>query len=282
VTGVWGRRLVVALAILTPRADARDVRIVTSFYPIYITALNVVRDVPGVEVVNLTPPLTGCLHDYQLTPNDLKRLANADVFVVNGAGMESFLDKALARAPGVRILNASEGIDLIAGNPHVWVSVTLAMKQVENIAAGLAATDPAHADLFRNNAAAYRSRLEALRAKMHDGLKDFCGHKIVTFHEAFPYFAQEFGLKIAAVIEREPGSEPSARDLAKTSDLVRKTGVQALFAEPQYPAKAAATIAAETGTTVYTLDPAVTGDLAPDAYLRIMERNMAVLEKALK
>jgi zinc transport system substrate-binding protein len=279
---VCGWILVVALAIPAPRAAARDLRIVTSFYPVYVATLNVAKDVPGVEIRNLTPPFTGCLHDYQLTPNDLKKLADAELFVVNGAGMESFLDKALAQAPEISIVNASDGIELLDGNPHVWVSVTLAMKQVENIAAGLAAADPAHAAQYQDNAAAYRSQLEALRVRMHEGLKDVRGRKIVTFHEAFPYFAREFGLEIAAVIEREPGSEPSARDLAATIDLVREAGVRALFAEPQYPAKAAAAIAAETGATVYTLDPAVTGDLARDAYLRIMERNLAELEKALK
>jgi zinc transport system substrate-binding protein len=271
-----------ALIALASHAEARDLRIVTSFYPVYIATLNVAKDVPGVDVGNLAAPFTGCLHDYSLTAEDMKRLTGADIFVVNGAGMESFLDKALAQAPGISIVNASDGIDLIDGNPHVWVSVTLARRQVENIAAGLAAADPAHAELYRSNAATYLSRLEALRAKMQDGLKGFRGRKIVTFHEAFPYFAREFGLEIAAVIEREPGSEPSARDLARTIDLVRKTGVRALFAEPQYPAKAAAAIAAETGATVYTLDPAVTGDLAPDAYLRIMERNLVELERALK
>jgi zinc transport system substrate-binding protein len=257
-------------------------RVVTSFYPVYIATLNVTKNVPGVELSNLTPPIIGCLHDYSLTPEDLKRLIVADVFIVNGAGMESFLDKLLAQAPGIFVVNASQGIELLDENPHVWLSVTLAMKQVENIAAGLSMADPAHAELYRSNAVAYGAQLEALCTKMHDGLMDVRGSKIVTLHAAFPYFAREFGLEIAAVIEREPGSEPSARELADTIDCVRKAGVTALFAEPQYSAKAAQVIAAETGATVYTLDPAVTGDLAPDAYLRIMERNLIELEKALK
>jgi zinc transport system substrate-binding protein len=257
-------------------------RIVTSFYPVYIATLNVVGGVPGVELSNLTPPITGCLHDYSLTPEDLKRLTGADVFIVNGAGMESFLDKVLSQAPGITVVNASEGIELLDGNPHVWLSVTLAMKQVENIASGLAAADPGRAELYRSHAMAYRSRLEALRAELHDGLKEVQGSRIVTFHAAFPYFAREFGLEVAAVIEREPGSEPSARDLAETIDCVRQAGIKALFAEPQYPARAAQVIAAETGARICTLDPAVTGDLAPDAYLRIMERNLAELKKALK
>ena len=262
--------------------DAASFRIVTSFYPIYIDTLNVAKDVPGVEVINLTPPLAGCLHDYQMRPDDLKKLSAASVFIVNGAGMESFLDEAIRQSPGLKIVNASEGIELVGGNPHVWVSVSLAMKQVANIAHELSAIDSAHAELYRKNADAYLARLDTLRTRMHEALKNVKTRDIVTFHEAFPYFAKEFDLNIVAVIEREPGSEPSARELARTIDLVRKSGATALFAEPQYPAKAIEVIAAETGSKVYTLDPAVTGDNDPDAYVKTMEKNLAELEKALK
>jgi zinc transport system substrate-binding protein len=271
----------VLLCLLTT-AGAAPLRIVTSFYPVYIATLNVAKGVPGVEVVNLTPPLTGCLHDYQMRPDDLKKLSGASVFIVNGAGMESFLDEAISQSPELKIVNASEGIELVGDNPHVWVSVSLAMKQVENIARELSAIDPAHADLYRKNADAYLARLDALRKKMHEALKDAKTRDIVTFHEAFLYFAKEFDLNIVAVIEREPGSEPSARELARTIDIVRKSGATALFAEPQYPAKAIEVIAAETGATMYTLDPVVTGDDDPNAYLKIMEQNLEELQKALE
>jgi zinc transport system substrate-binding protein len=265
--------------------SAAETRIVTSFYPIYIATLNVARDIPGVEVVNMTRPLTGCLHDYQLTPGDLVILSKADIFIVNGAGMESFMDKAVGQVPRLKLIQASDGIALIstAGvvNPHVWVSVTAHMQQVETIAAGLAKLDPDHAALYRKNASAYLAKLDTLRAAMHAGLRSVKTRAIVTFHEAFPYFAREFGLTVAAVVEREPGSEPSARELAQAITLVRQTGVKAIFAEPQYSAKAAETIARETGATVHRLDPVVTGPMTPDAYIAIMQSNLRTLEEAL-
>jgi zinc transport system substrate-binding protein len=116
---------------------------------------------------------------------------------------------------------------------------------------------------------------------MHEGLKDIQSRDIITFHEAFPYFAREFNLKIVAVIEREPGSEPSAKELAETIDIVKKAKVKALFAEPQYPTKAAEAIARESGAKLYTLDPSVTGPMTADAYVAIMEKNLAELRKAL-
>ncbi|MCU0607156.1 MAG: metal ABC transporter substrate-binding protein, partial [Candidatus Edwardsbacteria bacterium] len=218
--------------------------IATSFYPMYLATANLAAGVPGVRVVNVARPSTGCLHDYQLTPQDLRTLAGAEVLVINGGGMESFVDKAVAQLPRLIVVDASRGIELIrdgqgAVNPHVWVSVSGAMAQVRAIAEGLAAADPEHAAAYRANAAAYLAKLDALRQRMHGGLKGIRTRDIITFHEAFPYFAREFGLTVAAVIEREPGAEPSAAELAATIDLVRAKGITALFAEPQYPARAA-------------------------------------------
>lgn len=119
---------------------------------------------------------------------------------------------------------------------------------------------------------------------MHSELEGLQNKDIITFHEAFPYFAREFDLNIAAVVEREPGSEPTPKELADIIDVVRQTGIRALFAEPQYSSGAMETIADETGAVVYTLDPVVTGESVPearDAYLDAMRRNMETLKEAL-
>ena len=142
--------------------------------------------------------------------------------------------------------------------------------------------DPAHGKSYEQNGERYIAKLKELRKKMHAALVPYRGASIITFHEAFPYFAREFGLKIAAVVEREPGSEPSAKELADTIKLIKKHAVKALFSEPQYPSTAADAIARETGLKVYVLDPAVTGPDDNDAYLNIMGRNLLVLKTALK
>lgn len=262
--------------------------IVTSFYPMYIAAINVAKDVPGVKVVNMTQPTTGCLHDYQLKPDDLKTLSEAQVFIINGAGMEAFMDKVVSQLPDLKIIEASKGIQLIEGdgeegdNPHVWVSISDAIQQVKNIGLQLATLDPDHAAQYSANTTVYTGKLEELQAKMHQALDGVENKDIITFHEAFPYFAQEFNLHIAAVIEREPGSEPSAAELVDTIKTVEELNIKALFAEPQYPALAAETIANETGARVFILDPVVSGPMEPDAYINIMESNMKILEEALK
>ena len=210
--------------------EAKPLKVLTSFYPMYVMTLNVVGDTPGVSVECMAAPYTGCLHDYQLTPADLKALGTADVFIANGAGMETFIDKAVRQSPNLKVIEASKGIKLaFNNNPHVWVSIGGAIQETENIAAGLAAADPAHAAAYQENATKYVARLEKLRREMHAALDGLKHRDIITFHEAFPYFASEFNLKIVGVVEREPGSEPSAGELAKTIETVRKDKVKALF-----------------------------------------------------
>lgn len=262
--------------------------IVTSFYPIYVSTINITKDIPGVRVINLTPPQTGCLHDYELRPGDIVTLSRAKAFIINGANMEAFMDAVTKQLPQLQLVSASQGIDLVNNqsdgmpNPHVWVSISNTIKQVQNIGSQLEKLDPSHTDLYRSNAAAYIEKLTQQRTRMHEKLDPLPHRDIITFHEAFPYFAKEFNLRISGIIEREPGAEPSADELAQTIELIRSTGTQALFAEPQYPAKSAAIIAQETGTKLYYLDPIVTGPDTADAYLNIMEDNLKILEEALE
>lgn len=271
-------------------AQKKDFTIVTSFYPMYITTINISKGVEGVQVINMTKPQTGCLHDYQLTPEDLKTLEKADVFVVNGAGMEAFLDKAVKQQPKMKVIDASKNIELLKDetgeeNPHVWVSISNAILQVNNIAEQLAAADPQHAAQYQKNAEDYVKKLTDLRTDMHQSLDRIPNKNIITFHEAFPYFAKEFNLNIVAVIEREPGTEPSPRELEETIAKIKAANIKALFAEPQYPSKAAQTIAKETGARVYSLDPSVTGEANPDAYddyLETMKKNAKILQEALQ
>ena len=275
--------------------------IVTSFYPMYISTLNIVKDIPNVEVINMTAPQTGCLHDYSLSTKDLKTLSSADIFVINGAGMESFLDDVIDEYSDLKIIEASNGISLIEDtdhdehehehehehdvNPHVWVSISKNIEEVSNIAKELSAFDPNHASEYEANADAYIAKLENLRTEMHAALDNVNNKDIITFHEAFPYFAEEFNLNIAGVIEVEPDSEPSAKEVENIISIINEKNIKALFTEPQYSSKIADTIAKETGASIYTLDPIVTGDANEDAYddyIVKMQENLNTLKEALK
>lgn len=283
----------------TPAKESSRLKLLSSFYPIAIMALNITDGVEGVAVESMAQQQTGCLHDFQMTTADMKKAETADAFLINGAGMEGFLDKISDQLPELPVIDSSTGIPLIASgedhhhdggeghdhdqedyNPHLWVSITNCMEQVRNLSEGIIALDPEHEAEYRENTETYLEKLSALRDKMHSALDHVKNKDIITFHEAFPYFAEEFGLHIAAVINREPDSQPSAKELADTIRLVRETGVKALFVEPLYPETSADIIAAETGAQVYVLDPAVSGEWDKNAYLTAMESNLQVLEQA--
>ena len=278
--------------------------IVTSFYPMYISTLNIVKDIPNVEVLNMTTSQTGCLHDYSLSTKDLKTLSNADILIINGAGMESFLDDVIDEYSDLKIIEASKGIDLIENtehddhtedhdhedhdhdvNPHVWVSISKNIEEVSNIAEELSSLDPNHANEYQDNDNEYIAKLENLKTEMHSTLDNIAHKDIITFHEAFPYFAEEFGLNIVGVIEIEPDSEPSAKEVENIISIINEKNIKALFTEPQYSSKIADTIAKETGASIYTLDPIVTGDSNEKAYndyIIKMQENLNTLKEALK
>lgn len=275
-------------------AGGGETVIVTSFYPMYVFTQNVAQGIDGVSVVCMADQSVGCLHDYQLQTRDMVVLEGADALVINGGGMEQFMDKVISLRADLPVINASEGIQMLCGgeheghapgeeilNAHVWLDPELAIIQVGNIADGLAAADPANAAAYQANAAAYIEKLSALDEEIAQQLAPFAGSRIITFHEAFAYFAEAYGLQVAGMISQDSGEEPSTRQIAETCDLVLSLGVKALFVEPQYPTRSADTIARETGASVYTLDPVVTGDGTPESYESIMRENARVLTEAL-
>ncbi len=278
-----------AVLLLTGTAEAETV--VTSFYPIYLLALNLCAEIPEVEVVNLAPPQTGCLHDVQLTAGDMRALAEADVFLLNGADMESYLAHVFDALPELPVADASRGVELLPSetgetpyNPHIWLDAGNAMAMVRNLADGLISVLPEQAERIASNRDAYLARLEALDAELRDGLADVPRKDIVTFHEAFPYFAKAYGLNVAAVVAKEPGDALSPRELAELIGTVQKLNNPPLFTEPQYADLAARTVAAETGASVWELDPCVTGpetDIPLTYYEDVMRANLAVLREAL-
>lgn len=271
------------------KIDENKFNIVTSFYPMYVATSNIVDGVEDVTLSNMTDVQVGCLHDYQMTTKDMNKLEKADVFIINGGGMESFLDKATSSCKNLKVINSSEGI-LEEGehedghheeNAHIWVSISLYINQVQNIANELAKADEKNADKYLENAEIYIEKLKTLKSEMHEKLDNLEKKNIVTFHEAFSYFAEEFNLNIVAVIEREPGTSPSAGQLAKIIDEIKKTSAKAIFVEPQYEKTTANVISKETGVPVYSLDPIVSGKLDKGEYERIMRENLKVLEEAL-
>ena len=241
--------LLLTLALLMPAASLGET-VVTSFYPIYLLAMNLLEGVEGVELHNLAAPGTGCLHDYQLSTADMKALNRADVFLINGAGMESYLDFALENFPNLPVVDASTGIDLLPDesgetewNAHIWLDAGNAGQMTRNLAEGLMTALPDRAEAIAANRDAYCARLAALDDELRQALADVPHKDIITFHEAFPYFAKAYGLQVAAVVTLDPQDTLSPRQLADLITTVRSLNNPPLFTEPQYESLAAETVA---------------------------------------
>ena len=280
------------------KVEEKNFKIVASCYPVYISTLNIVKDIPGVEVVNMCENNVGCLHNFQLKSEDLKKIEKSSVFVINGAGMESFLDKILEELPKVQIIDSSSGIELLEEehehecskechhhheyNPHIWMSVSNYIKQVENISENLKRIDSVHSESYERNARLYIDKLQNLKKNISDRLSLVQNKNIITFHEAFSYFAKEFGLNILGVINQHPEEEPDMKDIKEIIQVIKQNDIKSVFAETQYPIETVNIIASETNAKVYTLDSAVTGENDANSYLNAMEENLKVLTEALK
>lgn len=267
---------------------AQRLKIVASFYPVYINALNIADGIENVEVVNLTSGRAGCLHDYGLTTENMRTLSSADVLIVNGGGMEEFLDKVKKECPKLKIVDATNGarIDWIKDehgiNSHVWMDIRYNIEEVNNIAENMTKIDPEHASNYRTNARLYEEKLRHLETEMNATVADLKTHDIVTFHDAFPYFGREFNLNIVASLEATPGHNPSPQEVAGIIEKIRPLQRKVIFTEAQYTPEAAEMIAYETGAQIFTLDPVVTGESNKDAYIEAMRKNARTLREALQ
>ncbi len=304
----WGRRLpAMALAVLitlgTLLGGVTCSREMTSGKPIVVTTIfplaDFVENVVGdrLEVITLLPS-GASPHTYEPTPGDIKDLAGAILLVVNGAGLDFWvedlrpaasdslvvLDTSAALAEEGLLLSGDEHEDDDHGgvNPHYWLDPVLAQKQVEAIAAALASVDPDNGDFYMDNAAGYIARLQSLDEEIKGAVQSFSSREFITFHPAWTYFAARYGLAEAAVIEEAPGKEPSVEYIMHVVDVARALKVKAIFAEPQFSTKAADAIAADSGAEVLLLDPMGGEGLeGRDSYLALMRYNVAQMAEAM-
>jgi zinc transport system substrate-binding protein len=284
----------VLLAVSAAPSRAAPIRVLASFLPMYIFTANVAGDAPGVTVDLMLPADLGCPHDYALTPSDMRKIAAADLFIANGAGMEEFLGTPVRKAnprlrvvetgasvPPVRESHGTGGHSPADVNPHTWVSPKSAVLQVRAIENALSGASPGDAARFRANADAYVRRLEALSREFEEASGAFRKRNIATFHNVFDYLARDYGLTVVGEVESAPGQEPSAGEIRKLVRMMRDKEVPALFAEPQYPKRIAEMIAREAGVPTLVLDPVATGSTAPGYYEEAMRRNLRTLREAL-
>lgn len=266
---------------LEDSGDDGKLQVVTSFYPVYIAALNVAGNSESVVLKNLSEPQTGCMHDYQLTPQDMILLSKADLFLVNGSGIENFLTEVGEAYPDLTIAEATEGLELlIEENAHAWMDTSLYAQMVENIADAFAASDKEHAEVYRKNAKEYCKKIENLTKQIEDVKTS--DKNVIIFHEAYEYVARQYGMNVTYCMDLDEERQISAGEIADVMEAIRKNHVSVIFAEELYGSDMGSTVEAETDCNVYYLNPLVRGEYEADSYLENMQKNIEIVKAALE
>lgn len=266
------------------KKDKTQFTIVTSFYPMYVAAANVIGDVKGVTLKNLSEPQTGCLHDYQLTTEDMKLLSKADLFIVNGGGIETFLTDVASNYPKLDIIEACQNVPLLEDgeeeNAHAWMSISDYRIQLAAIGSALEQADPEHADAYHENAEAYDEKLAALQEEQDEIRQAAKGQNVIIFHEAYDYVAEDYGFNVSYVLDLDEERQVSAGEVADVLDQIQKDHVSYIFAEELYGSDMGKTVESESNAKVIYLDACNRGDYSKDSYLTAMQSNIDKLRKA--
>ncbi len=267
-----------------PGQDSGRMQVTASFYPLAHLAQVVGKE--NVEVTNLTPPGSEP-HDFDPSPRDIVQLHNSKVFLYNGVGLESWASRVILELEqkGVRIVEASEGLELLGDDPHVWLDPVLMQQEVNMIASTFVVADAVHAPQYMANARAYAQELEQLDADFVQGLKTCKRKDIVTSHAAFGYLAKRYGLNMVALSGLSPDAEPAPSKLAEVSRFVRERGVTHIFFETLVSPKLAQVIAQETGAHTISFNPleGLTSEevVQGKTYISVQRENLQALRIAL-
>ncbi|WP_084136242.1 metal ABC transporter solute-binding protein, Zn/Mn family [Pollutimonas bauzanensis] len=278
-------------------AQAKALRIGVTLHPYYSYVVNIVGD--KAEVVPLIPAGFNP-HAYEPRAEDIKRIGELDVVVVNGIGHDDFADRMIAASdkPQLPVIEANAQVPLLAAtgtaarggdagkvvNPHTFLSVTASIAQINTIARELARLDPDNADAYRNNARAYGQKLRKLRADALGRLAQAPGadFRVATIHGAYDYLLREFGLEVTAVVEPAHGIEPSPAQLKATIDQLRSLDVKVIFSEMDFPSTYVETIQRETGVRLYALTHISYGDYTSGKFEQETARNLDTVVRAIQ
>ncbi|RJO61976.1 zinc ABC transporter substrate-binding protein [candidate division WS5 bacterium] len=276
-----------------PVVSSSKPQAVASFYPLYFFASQIAGD--KADVSNITPAGAEP-HDYEPTPQQIARIADSNLLVLNGGGLEAWADNVTENSDPKKttIVIAGEGLmtqevveegEKIA-DPHVWLSPVLAVQMVNKIETGLIKADPDNASHYQSNAQILKSKLENLNTEFEQGLVTCKDKNIITSHAAFGYLASTYDLNQVPITGVSPDAEPSPQELAQVAKFARDNHVKYIFFESLVSPKLSQTIATEVGAQTLVLNPleGLTGEEIASGkdYFSEMRNNLANLKTALQ
>lgn len=231
-------------------------------------------------------PAGAPVEDYEPRPDDSQRVSKAALFLLNGLDLDRWAAPLLRdRAPDAPIVTLSDGLPTIEDNPHLWFDVSLGRRYVAKIRDALSAVDPSGRAIYTANAAHYDAELASLDDEVRATIAGIpaARRKLVTTHDAFPYFASAYGLDIVGAAQIEPGKETTPAELIALVKKVRSANVPVVFSEYGVSPRIAETIASETGARVVTDLPTDSILAAPaDTYAGVIRTLALKIAQALR
>jgi zinc transport system substrate-binding protein len=278
-------------------AGSATLRVVASMYPLEYFTGQIGGD--RVEVDGVVPS-GGDAHDFEPTPGDLRKIADADVIVYNGLGFESWIDALLdtGDAPHIAVQASSSSVarhfdsNGVATDsdddtdPHMWLDPVLAVTQARAITEGLVKADPEGKAVYLANSDALVDRLTGLDGLFIEGLGSCSRDTFITSHDSFNYMAARYGVNAVGISGINPESEPSPRALADLSNAISDSGIGYVLVSPIDSERLSDTLARETGVEslpLHTLQN-LTSDQkeSGETYFSLMEQNLASLVTTLE
>ncbi|MCL5985256.1 MAG: metal ABC transporter substrate-binding protein [Actinobacteria bacterium] len=247
------------------------IKIVTTISPL----ADMISKVGGekVEVISILPP-GASPHVFEPSIEQLKNAANSAALMKIGLSFDDWADKiASASYSNMKIFVLSDNVTLNKDkNPHIWLSLKRAIIIVENIHSYLSELDPASKQYYEGNAAEYIEKIKAKDREFSEGFNKKHNKKFVQFHDAWNYFAEDYGLQIVATIEPFPGKEPTPQYLADVEKIIRDNNIKVVFSEPQLNDRIVNFLAEELKINVEILDPEGANKELKE-YLSLMQYN---------
>lgn len=281
----------------TPK-DQDRIRVAGTFFPVYDLVRQVGKD--HVDISLVVPPGTSP-HAFDVSPQTIKELQGTSVVFAIGHGVDQWVAQIPEGVAGSRMVLLDPGISLrepheeeessghdeeahgehaVGIDPHYWLDPDNAKIMVRTIADELSRLDPVNSEQYRKNAEEYRMLLDQKNAEWMAALQPYTKRDIITFHDAFYYFADHFGLNVVGTFEPFAGKEPTPKYLQDLLMQIKKHNVKVLFIEPQFSHESLETFAKDVGATIEVLDEMGGAD-GKESYIDLMTANVKAVERAL-
>ena len=271
--------LILVLALTSCQKNAENSgkpKVYTSFYAMYDFTKTIGGD--DIDLTNIVPTGTEP-HDFEPTASDMAKLSEADIFIYNGVGMESWADKIIETLPqNVKVICTSEQIPTDGNDPHIWLSPQNAKLQMQAICNVLSEVDSKNAQNYINRLDSYLTQIDEVDTEYKNAELD--GKTIFVTHGAYSYLCNDYGMKQVALEGVTGDSDPSPSQMAKVVDQIKSEGISCIFYDPLEGDKMAQAVANEAdiqALPLYTFE----GDSESRDYVTVMKANLEELKKGI-